>query len=64
MTEQQQPVALAFDIETASVKKLYHGGHEGPFVRLMGAEEGDETWATITTDPAVYAAELLRADFR
>ncbi len=64
MTKQQRPVALAFDIETASVHKLYHGGHEGPFVRLMGAEEADGTWSTITTDPAEYAAELLRADFR
>lgn len=64
MEQQQTPVALAFDIETASVAKLYHGGHEGPFVRLMGAAEDDGTWSLITTDPAAYAAELLRADFR
>lgn len=61
-----EPVALAFDIETASAGKLYHGGHEGPFVRLMGAQTDGEdfTWSLITTDRAEYAAELLRADFR
>lgn len=31
-----EPVALGFDIETASAAQLYTGGHDGPFVRLVG----------------------------
>jgi len=31
------PIALGFDLETASAKQLFTGGHEGPFVRLMGS---------------------------
>jgi|GEM_PF-1537832 len=30
------PVALGFDLETADADKLFTGGHEGSFVRLMG----------------------------
>lgn len=30
------PVTLGFDIETASADQLFTGGHEGPFVRLLG----------------------------
>ena len=29
-------IALGFDLETASADQLFTGGHEGPYVRLMG----------------------------
>jgi putative DNA primase/helicase len=32
----REPVALGFDLETASADQLFTGGHEGPFVRLAG----------------------------
>ena len=36
----QSTVALGFDLETADADKLFTGGHEGPFVRLMGLTDG------------------------
>lgn len=33
---ERQPIALGFDLETASAEQLFTGGHEGPFVRLAG----------------------------
>jgi len=33
------PVTLGFDLETADADKLFTGGHEGPFVRLLGLVE-------------------------
>ena len=58
------PAVLGFDLETASVDKLYTGGHEGPFVRLAGAREDDGTWQSIGPADGTYVEELLRADFR
>lgn len=67
MTEQgARPVVLAFDIETASAGKLYQGGHEGPFVRLLGAQDDADGAVPGIAGPersADYVAALERADF-
>lgn len=60
MTEQSKPVAIGFDLETASADKLYTGGHEGPFIRLCGAQ-GDGA-PVIETDAEEFAASLAGAD--
>lgn len=57
-----EPVALGFDLETADADRLFTGGHEGPFVRLAGAQESDETWQHIGPVSSDYREELSRAD--
>lgn len=44
-TPQESPVPVGFDIETADADQLFTGGHEGPFVRLVGhvSDVGDVT---------------------
>lgn len=62
MTEQHKPVALGFDIETASADRLYGETHDGgPFVRLVGAQDGDE-WQYLGPPTDEYLEELRRAD--
>lgn len=57
----QAPVAIGFDLETAEAEKLFTGGHEGPFVRLMGAVHPDGN-LQITDVPQYLLDELDGAD--
>jgi putative DNA primase/helicase len=53
------PVALGFDLETADADKLFTGGHEGSFVRLVGSiYEGDP----VIWGPNSLIEDLNRAD--
>lgn len=72
MTE-HKPVALGFDIETASADRLYGETHDGgPYVRLVGAvwEEGsrlisddaEDLIADLDTADAVYGHNIFRFD--
>lgn len=38
----RRPIVLGFDLETASAGQLFTGGHEGPFVRLLGLIEDSQ----------------------
>jgi DNA polymerase-1 len=61
MTEQGKPVALGFDIETASADRLYGETHDGgPYVRLVGAQ-GDGGPVT-ESDPGEIVPALQAAD--
>jgi putative DNA primase/helicase len=60
--DRPDPVTLGFDLETAGADQLFTGGHEGPFVRLAGAQEHDETWQSIGTVTPDFLEELARAD--
>lgn len=51
-----------FDLETASASELFTGRHDGPFVRLVGAEDFDNTWQYVAPMSGEYAEELNRAD--
>lgn len=72
MTEQQRPVVLGFDIETASADRLYGETHDGgPYVRLIGAQgdggpviEGDpgELVPALQAVDAVYGHNIFRFD--
>lgn len=53
-----EPVALGFDLETADADKLFTGGHEGPFVRLVGTTAA----STPTTDASLLVDGLSCAD--
>jgi hypothetical protein len=47
-----EPVALGFDIETASAGQLFTGGHPGPYVRLCGVTVDRGvlgTWSDVPT---------------
>lgn len=57
-----EPVILGFDLETADADKLFTGGHEGPFVRLAGAAESDDTWSYVGPMTETFTEELNRAD--
>src|SRR5687768_4046612 len=52
------PTVMGFDLETASADQLFTGGHEGPFVRLVGLADDD----LVTSDPSLALAELGAAD--
>jgi hypothetical protein len=54
-------VALGFDLETADADQLFTGGHEGPFVRLVGgiSEVGG---SVIASEPSALVDDLNRAD--
>jgi P4 family phage/plasmid primase-like protien len=58
------PVALAFDLETADADKLFTGGHEGPFVRLVGAisSADEDAYPDVSSDPQALVNDLDRAD--
>lgn len=58
--EWHEPVALGFDLETADAEELFTGGHEGPFVRLVGAIDT----ADVEVGPAnpMFVAALNAAD--
>lgn len=60
LAEQATPVALGFDLETASAKQLFTGGHEGPFVRLPGVIADYDDMAL--PKPDVLIEELNSAD--
>lgn len=69
--EQAEPVALGFDIETASADQLFTGGHEGPYVRLAGwksdASEGisanpGQLLATLNAADVIYGHNILGFD--
>lgn len=62
MTEQREPVAFGFDIETASADRLYGETHDGgPFVRLCGAISPDGK-TTLLKDAHGFASTLELAD--
>ena len=44
------PIALGFDLETASADQLFTGGHEGPFVRLVGYESDGDSAIAVRPD--------------
>lgn len=46
------PVALGFDLETASADQLFTGGHEGPFVRLLGLAYDDDHEIECSIEPS------------
>lgn len=54
------PVALGFDLETASADQLFTGGHAGSYVRLVGSHDGEHD--TISHNPDHLIANLNRAD--
>lgn len=53
------PVVLGFDIETADADRLFVGGHDGSFVRLVGTTSGG---TTPTTDASLLVDALNCAD--
>lgn len=54
------PVALGFDLETASAEELFLGRHEGPFVRLAGWK--NEASEELTASPGQLLATLNSVD--
>lgn len=56
----KEPIALGFDIETASADELFTGKHDGPFVRLCGSTASDSGW--INRNPRALVEVLNRAD--
>ena len=54
-TPERSPVSLAFDLETADAKQLFTGGHEGPFVRLGGATDGEDTEISHVAESVIAA---------
>lgn len=48
----ETPVALGFDLETASADQLFTGGHEGPFVRLAGVAYDDAHQIECSIEPS------------
>ena len=59
-SECSEPLALGFDIETASADELFMGRHEGPFVRLVGGEGG--VGPVLCEDPSALVEDLDRAE--
>lgn len=47
-----EPVVLGFDIETASADQLFTGGHEGPYVRLLGLAYDEEHEIECSIEPS------------
>lgn len=61
MTE-HRPVALGFDIETASADRLYGETHDGgPFVRLVGTVQENGETLLCGTDGTPYAVSALQS---
>ena len=56
------PVALGFDLETASVAQLFTGGHEGPFVRLLGLVEDSQPDGVIGRSAEALLSSMNSAD--
>lgn len=57
----KEPIALGFDLETASAEQLFTGGHEGSFVRLAGITDKhhyDVVWGA----PPGFLNDLNKAD--
>lgn len=52
---------VGFDLETADAGALYHGGHDGPFIRLAGVVHGDGPVDTVTESVDHYPPAPFRA---
>lgn len=64
MPQRRDPVALGFDLETASADQLFTGGHEGPFVRLAGLVYDDTHEIECSIEPSGhYPPDPFRSTF-
>lgn len=54
--------SIGFDLETASVKEMYLGGHEGPFVRLAGLIEESQPEGVTGRSADALTGSLNEAD--